>query len=305
MSTIHTMPEIITPQSPDQVRIGLCTDTHYWPQKGNHVGSAGNIQLLGETAELLNSLVADMNAAELDMALHLGDFTCGGGYFEMLANEFYSAVDTVHSALVQLTAPVWGLPGNHDCPPGGGRWTYAEECWGLQPGLGRTIDTPHARLVLLNAQGHADAQIDAEKPDDPIYGWVYDAELARFDHALATAGGRPVIVCLHQLLQPWAGDQEWIDFYAVQNAPAVLAIMAKHGNVHAVFQGHAHRFDVQRVDVGGQPITFVITPAVMEYPLGWLLLDVTPHELHVRLQRLSFPELAALTRDAGAVFRCA
>lgn len=299
MSTPNDTRAITHPTASERTRIGLCTDTHYWPQSGNNIGSAGNIQLLGESERLLSALVAAFDAADLNMGLHLGDFTCGGGYFEMPPHEFYYAVDAVHSAFEELSIPVWGLPGNHDCPPGGGRWVYAEQRWGLYPGMGPIIDVPHARFVLLNAQGHSDAQIDAAKPDDPIYGWVNDAELAHFDHALATAEGRPVIVCLHQLLQPWAGDQEWIDFYAVQNAPAVLAIMAKHGNVRAVFQGHAHRLDVQRVSVDGQPITFVITPAVMEYPLGWLLLDVTPHELHVQLQTLDFPELAALTRDAG------
>ncbi len=299
MSTIHPVREIDLPNSPERVRIGLCTDTHYWPQSDNHVGSAGNIQLLGESERLLRALVAEFAAANLDMALHLGDFTCGGGYFGMPTQEFYPAVDTVHSVFEQLPFPMWGLPGNHDCPPGGGRWAYAEQRWGLAPGMGSIIDLPHARLVLLNAQGHSDAQIAAAKPDDPIYGWVDDAELAHFDHALATAGERPVIVCLHQLLQRWSGNQEWSDFYAVQNAAAVLAIIAKHGNVRAVFQGHAHRFDVQQMLVGERPTTFVITPAVVEYPLGWLLLDVAPDRLHVQLQTLDFPGLAALTRNAG------
>ena len=85
--------------------------------------------------------------------------------------------------------PALGLPGNHDFPPEGDSWGYVEAQWGLEAGQGCTLDTPYARLVLLNAQGHSAAQIDAAKPEDPVYGWVNDAELARLDQALATADG--------------------------------------------------------------------------------------------------------------------
>lgn len=299
MPTIHTEPYLITPKSSDRVRIGLCTDTHYWPGGGNQIGGGGNIQPLGESKRLLAHLVEEMADADPDIVLHLGDFTCGGGYFEIPPAQFYQAVDETHSALTQLSSPVYGLPGNHDCPPGGGDWRYAEEKWGLERGMGLTIDTPYARLVLLNAQGHSDAQIAAAMPDDPIYGWVSAAELERFDDALATSGERPVIVSLHQLLHPWSGEQMWVDFFAVQNTDRVLAVMARYDNVRAVFQGHAHRFDVQSVAVGGRDIPFIIAPAVMEYPHGWLHLELTPTQLHVELRSFDLPDLQALTRDAG------
>jgi 3',5'-cyclic AMP phosphodiesterase CpdA len=281
------------------VRIGLCTDTHYWPQSGNLMGGEGNIQLVGESDRLLTQLTAELAVADLDLVLHLGDFTCGGGYFQMPLPDFYAAVDATHDALTQLRPPVYGLPGNHDCPPGGGRWTRVEECWGLSPGLGRTIDLPHARLVLINAQGHSDDQIEAAMPSDPIYGWVNEAELARFERALSTAGERPVIVGMHQLLRPWNNDHPWKDFYAVENADAVLETMARYNNVYAIFQGHAHRFDVQRAAVGGRNVWFIIAPAVMEYPLGWLHLTLTPGRLRVQLRSLDLPDLLDLTRDAG------
>lgn len=299
MTTISSPPPSISPRASGEVRIGLCADTHYWPQSGNLVGGEGNIQLLGESNRLLSQLTAELAAADLDLALHLGDFTCGGGYFEMPFCDFLAAVDATHDALVQLRSPVHGLPGNHDCPPGGGRWIRVEERWGLEPGLGRTIDLPHARLVLINAQGHSDEQIAAAAPGDPIYGWVNEAELARFERSLATAGDRPVIIGLHQLLRPWSMSRPWKDFYAVENANAVLETMARYNNVHAVFQGHAHRFDVQQSNVGGRNVWFIIAPAVVEYPLGWLFLTLTPGRLRVQLCSLDMPDLLDLTRDAG------
>lgn len=298
--TITSSPHsFISQRASGEVRIGLCADTHYWPQSGNLVGGEGNIQLLGESNRLLSQLTTELAAADLDLVLHLGDFTCGGGYFEMPFCDFVSAVDATHEALTQFAPPVYGLPGNHDCPPGGGHWTRVEERWDLEPGLGRTIDLPYARLVLINAQGHSDEQIAAAAPGDPIYGWVNEAELARFEQALASAGERPVIVGLHQLLRPWCGGRPWKDFYAVENADAVLEAMARYNNVQAVFQGHAHRFDVQRANVGGRNIWFIIAPAVVEYPLGWLHLTLTSDRLRVQLRSLDMPDLLDLTRDAG------
>lgn len=300
MSMTASPPLSIPARPSGKVRIGLCADTHYWPQRGNLVGGEGNIQLLGESERLLEQLVTELAAADLDLALHLGDFTCGGGYFEMPFCDFVAAVDATHDALIQLDPPVYGLPGNHDCPPGGGHWTRVEERWGLEPGLGRTIDLlPYARLVLINAQGHSDEQIEAAAPGDPIYGWVNEAELARLDQALASAGELPVLIGLHQLLRPWSLDRPWKAFYAVENANAVFETMARYNNVRAVFQAHAHRFDVQQASVGGRNVWFVITPAVVEYPLGWLLLTLTPGRLRVQLRSLDMPDLLALTRDAG------
>jgi hypothetical protein len=86
------------------VRIGLCTDTHYWPQSGNLMGGEGNIQLVGESDRLLTQLTAELAVADLDLVLHLGDFTCGGGYFQMPLPDFYAAVDATHDALTQLDA---------------------------------------------------------------------------------------------------------------------------------------------------------------------------------------------------------
>lgn len=60
MPTSNASTEILTSQSQNRVRIGLCTDTHYWPQADNHVGDAGNIQLLGEGPQLLACLCTDL-----------------------------------------------------------------------------------------------------------------------------------------------------------------------------------------------------------------------------------------------------
>jgi 3',5'-cyclic AMP phosphodiesterase CpdA len=197
------------------------------------------------------------------------------------------------------SVPIYALPGNHDCPPGGGSWIDFERRWHLQPGMGRSVDTPYARLVLLNAQGHSPEQADAARPGDPVYGWVNDAELARLDDALATAGDLPVILFVHQLLRPWSGDRAIADYYLVANADAVLARMARHGNVRAVFQGHAHRFDVQHLTSGDNPCSFFVCPAIIQYPLGWLAVTLSTQQMRVQLHSLPLPDLCRLALDSG------
>ena len=296
LPTFHTL----APQDAERVRIGLCSDTHVWIDGVNNQGSEGNLQLVGESVALLNTLLDELSASELDLAIHLGDFTCGGGYFGMTSAEFYRVADLSRAAFERIATPIFGLPGNHDCPPGGESWRHVEEQWGLLPGLGLTLDTPFARLILLNAQGHSLAQVEAAQPDDPIYGWVNDAEMARLDRALAGADDRPVLLFVHQLLQPWRGPRKWADFYLVQNAPAVLDVLAAHDNVRAVFQGHAHMFEVHTDLLDARPCTFVITPSVVEYPLGWLELELTADELTVALRRLPHPMLQQETLNSGS-----
>jgi 3',5'-cyclic AMP phosphodiesterase CpdA len=281
-------------------RIGLCADTHFWQNGVSFVDANGSLQLQSNSDQLLSTLLAELEAAQVDLVLHLGDVTCGGGFFEMPREDFYAALDYVHGRFSQLSAPTYAVPGNHDCPPGGGDWSYFERLWGLSSGIGMTIDLPMARLVLLNAQGHQEDQIDEARPTDPAYGWVNETELLRLEEALASAGGRPVLLFCHQLLRPWISNHnEWAYFYGVKNAQAVLDIMARYSNVRAVFQAHAHRLDVHVAAVGARPCYFIVSPAIIEYPLAWLALELTPGRLQIQLRRLPIPELAAISLHSG------
>ena len=66
------------------------------------------------------------------------------------------------------------------------------------------------------------------------------------------------------------------EIFMDRNAAAVTEIMERYGNVHAVFQAHAHRLDVQVLHVGQRPCHFIVMPAIIEYPLGWLQLTLPP-----------------------------
>lgn len=281
-----------------QSTIALCTDTHFWPGAPNYVATDGTTQLQGATERIQRTLLNSIRQQNPDIVLHLGDWSCGGGSFNMPVEAFYQVQQATKAAFCELPSPVYALPGNHDCPPSGD-YTFFAKLWDTEVGCGHTIDLPAARVVLLNTHGHTQEQLADSYPGDPISGWVNPAELQRLENALATADGRPVLLFLHQLLMPWQGEKPWRDLYGVDNGDEVLNIVAHYGNVRAVIQGHAHMLNVHTRAIGTKPCTFVVSPAVIEYPMAWLLLKLTMESIAVQVQRLPLPDLAQVSRLSG------
>ncbi len=295
------------------VSVALLTDTHSWPMAAPLNGSGGSVLYVNHAERLYELLLRDLAASGVDLAIHLGDTVNGGGYFHMPAAAFAPQLLAVHQGLKALPFPVHALPGNHDCPPGGDgelpdavqnghvshAWRHFEQLWGLEPGLGRTLDVGPALLVMVNTQGHSAQQVEAALPDDPVYGWLADGELARVEEMLAAAGTRPVVLLTHQLLVRWQGPLRWQEFYGVANGSRLLALMEKYGNVRAVFQGHAHFYEVQPVALAGRLCPFVVAPAVIEWPHGWLRLTLDDAGCTVQLQQL----VAGLPAPPGQEWR--
>jgi 3',5'-cyclic AMP phosphodiesterase CpdA len=278
-------------------RIALCSDTHFWPDAPRSYGSDGE-QLQPWSEQIRGTLLTELELAAPDLTLHLGDLTCGGGSFEMPPEIFFETLPAMIKAFRDLPGQFYALPGNHDCPPEGD-WRYAEDLLGLAPGQGATIDLPEARLILLNTQGHPPEQIAAALPNDPTYGWVSEAELARLAEALETVDDRPILVFTHQLLRPWVGPRAWKDLYGTANTEAALDLLARNRQVRAVFQAHAHRLDVQQAPLGDKSCWFVVMPAIICYPLAWLQLELSPESMQVSMKRLPLPALADLSRNQG------
>ena len=283
---------------PNETRIALMTDTHAWPGAQRAFGREQE-QLQPWFETIYQTLLEEVHSQSPEILIHLGDFACGGGSYEMADDVFYAALERLNRDLRAVAPAFYGLPGNHDCPAGSNDYSFCEGLLGLAPRLGHTVDTDTTRLVFLHSQGHSDEQRRAVLPQDPTSGWIADAELERLDRSLAEAGERPVIVFTHQLLHPWANAQRWRSLYATANSEAVLDIFACHGNVRAVFQGHAHILDMREVIVGDKPIRFVVAPSLIQYPLGWLLLTLTPTSLRVQYRALPLPELSEQSRTAG------
>ena len=127
-----------------------------------------------------------------------------------------------------FTVPLAWIPGNHDSAKIMARLNHR-----LLPEA-RLIDVDHWRVILL----------DSSVPDE-VYGNLDEAELSYLDEALASSGGRHVMVMMHH--QPVPVGSDWIDEYVLRNADAFFAIIDQYPQVKALVWGHVHQeFSGQR-----------------------------------------------------------
>ena len=122
-----------------------------------------------------------------------------------------------------LGLPVLCLPGNHDEPA-----AMRRELSGEPFVLADFIDLGRWRIVLLDSciPGAASGAISA-------------ASLAALERALATAGTRHCLVCLHH--HPVPMSSRWLDRVGLTNAAEFLHTIDAHRNVRAIVWGHVHQ----------------------------------------------------------------
>ena len=273
--------------------IGLVTDTHFWPAAPQTFGEGGR-QLQPHSRLLCDLLVQDMRGQALDMAVHLGDITCGGGGYGMPDADVERTLLWLRARLDALDCPVRFLPGNHDAPLGH-TCRATEAALGLPPAQGAGVSYPERgwHVEMINAQGHSQEEVDRvlrdeEDPQkDPTFGLAAAVELERLARSLNQARELNVIACCHQLLQPLSkGRTPRGAKMMVRNRQAILDLLAAHGKVRAVFQGHAHIHDRQTLPLGNHACAFVVVPALIQWPVAWLRLVLDNGSLALHWRRL-------------------
>jgi 3',5'-cyclic-AMP phosphodiesterase len=123
----------------------------------------------------------------------------------------------------ELGLPVLCIPGNHDDP-----LALRRELDGAPFIVGGHVDLGRWRIVLLDSCVAGSAG-----------GRLSEAALAGLDAALAGAGKRHCMVCLHHHPVPMAS--RWLDRVGLENAPQFLAAIDRHPNVRAIVWGHVHQ----------------------------------------------------------------
>lgn len=79
--------------------------------------------------------------------------------------------------------------------------------------------------------------------------------------------GGPVLLFTHQLLHPWAGERPWHNYFRRGQCSGGVAGNPTSGGVRAIFQGHAHRLDVQVRTLGDhQACVFAVVPPLSTIP---------------------------------------
>lgn len=233
------------------VKLVQVTDPHLF---GDETRALRGVPTLPALRATLAAARADIEAA--DAVLATGDLVQDdpAGYVHF-RREFAA-----------LGRPVLCIPGNHDVPE------IRTALAGPPFQLGGLHDAGAWRIVLL----------DSTVPGQ-THGRLGDAELARLDAALADAGERHVLVCLHH--HPVPLDSRWLDQVGLVNGAQLLALLGRHRNVRGVVFGHVHQAREFLVD--GRPM--IATPstcsqfrplsdefAVDDKPPAWRTLTLHP-----------------------------
>jgi 3',5'-cyclic-AMP phosphodiesterase len=122
-----------------------------------------------------------------------------------------------------LGVPVLCIPGNHDEP-----LAMRRELDGAPFTIGGHVDLGRWRIVLLDScvAGSAGGRLSPQT-------------LTELEAALANAGKRHCLVCLHHHPVPMAS--RWLDRVGLENASQFFDAIDRHANVRAIVWGHVHQ----------------------------------------------------------------
>ena len=206
------------------VRIGVVTDSHYAEL------DPLNNRFYSESLEKMTECVELMNDMGVDLLIELGDFMNGAPENNI---EHLKAIEAVFST---FDGPRYHVLGNHDMD-GLSKAQFQSEIENTEIPQASTFysfDRDGLHIVVLDANYTSDGShydtgnfhwTDSNIPAEQLEWLAQDLEDA----------DRPVIVCVHQLLDEDEGS------HYINNAAEVRQILEESGKVLAVFQGHQHQ----------------------------------------------------------------
>ncbi|MEH6564970.1 MAG: 3',5'-cyclic-AMP phosphodiesterase [Halopseudomonas sp.] len=198
----------------------------------SHLFGGDSADLLGlDTLDSLNSVIDLVlgEIARMDLVLATGDITQDGSE---------DAYRRFIAASLRLPAPCHWIPGNHDD-------AALMQRLGAAAGMSRDwADIGNWRLVLL------DSSVSGS-----VAGHLDERQLQRLDDAVATAGERHLLVCLHH--HPVDIGCDWMQPIGLQNAEALFQRLYGQTAVKALLWGHVH----QEFDDLRQGLRLLATPS--------------------------------------------
>ncbi len=183
--------------------------------------SEGEPERLYGTSGHLKRAVAHLNALSPapDLVLATGDLVNEG------SAEEYARLKAL---LAPLAMPIYAIPGNHDAREPL-RAAFIDDGYLPADGfLNYTVEDLPLRLVGL----------DTYKPGE-VGGLFCDERLAWLSARLAEQPERPTLIFMHH--PPFATGIARMDLWGLENAVALGAVIARHGQVERIVCGHLHR----------------------------------------------------------------
>ena len=270
------------------VRFVFATDSHYHPRPGKDWGPP---KMLTRGREVLEAMVDQINAADPEFIVHGGDLLCGGSSFDLPWEQYLQSIDVVAAALERFRAPLYCVPGNHDCDAGTGTFAPLAERIHLPELLDVVDAAPGLRLALAN--------IYQENPMVVGSGeWTED-----HDTALAAAGrealadGCALILVLHPWVLPGFAPPENPNQHLVKGAERLMATVSGQPAVVAVFTGHLHMNRIRMY----RDFLIVDTACLIGFPLGFREIHLREDGLlTARFHQLDLPDVLEASRERSS-----
>lgn len=217
--------------------------------------------------------IAEMSAIDPAVVLVKGDLTSDGTVEQ-------------YERFLSLYEPAFGgglvhVRGNHESY-GGGDLDAIPTQEVVLPGV-------HIALIDTSAAGRAGGELRSEQLE-----WLDD---------LADRADRPVLVFGHH--HPWSPDsrQRPTAYFGIEPASSerLVAVVARHPNIHGYFCGHTHRNRMRWfTETGAFP--WVEVSAVKDFPGVWAEYQVYEGAILQIVHRISDPEALSWTEQTRHMF---
>jgi Icc protein len=253
------------------------TDTHLYKDASFLMRGVDTYSTFKQTVELALS-----KEGVPDFVLLTGDISM---------DETVESYDRVREIVEPIGAPIYFLPGNHDC------FETMQLRFLTQPSCEPSAENDTTNIKADRSFVHGRwlfVLLDSVLPGK-VEGYLRDDELARLDRELSEHSDLNALVCLHHNVIPITADPE--EDRGLQNSPALLEVLDKHSNVRGVLWGHVHgeystkRHDIPFMATPSTCIQFIVTGNDVDIdsrPPGYRQLTLTPEgSIHSRVEWLA------------------
>ena len=267
------------------VRFVFLTDTHYHPSAPKDFGAP---KMLTRGREVLDAVAPAINALNPDFVVHGGDLLCGGGSFEIPRETYLQSIEHVAKAYNGFNAPIYYVPGNHDCDADTRSFDAFAKRFPIPETLSFSEAAPGLMLALANVYSSA----------APDHGGVWTNEhdeILRQAGRIAMEDGCALILVLHEWVVPADGDEAGKG--VVGNSEALMRTLSELPAAVAVFTGHRH---TNRIRLHGGFVV-VDTACLIGFPLGFREISLSSDGLlAARFHQLDLPDLIQASYDRSS-----
>lgn len=223
--------EVVAARKGRGLRFGVITDTHYADREPSGTRHYRDSMLKMQEA------IREFNRSRLDFIIELGDMKDMSVDGSALLTLGY--LDEIESIFKSFNGPSYHVLGNHDM-----------DCITKEEFLAHTTNTPRTsgrahysfavkgyRCVVLDANFNPDGEPYARGNFDWRSATIPASQLEWLEEELTKHRQQPTLIFIHQMLDSFSTVSRNL---CVDNADEVRAILERHKQVRAVFQGHHH-----------------------------------------------------------------